>query len=121
MPKSYISGEQLYPPIVTSLVACFSLGMMSPSGNNANRPTLFTRDDGNIPGYALSFAGGQGLFIKSLNAQGWNGIGNIAIFTCFIVTKYNKPNSAATGREACISFDPPSLEKPSTRLITGIT
>ena len=25
--------------------------------------------------------------------------------------KYNKPNSAATGREACISFDPPSFGK----------
>ena len=25
VPKSYISGEQLYPPIVTSLVACYSL------------------------------------------------------------------------------------------------
>ena len=25
VPKSYISGEQLYPPILTSLVACYSL------------------------------------------------------------------------------------------------
>ena len=32
---------------------------------------------------ALNFTGGQGLFTKSLNAQGWNGIGNIATFTCF--------------------------------------
>jgi len=43
----------------------------------------------NLPGYALNFTGGQGLFIKSLNAQGWNGIGNIAVFTSFIVMKYN--------------------------------
>ena len=50
-------------------------------------------------------------FTKSLNAQGWNGIGNIATFTCFIVMKYNKPNSAATGREVCISFDPPRFGK----------
>ena len=48
---------------------------------------------------------------KGLNAQGWNGIGNIAMFTCFVVMKYNKPNSSATGREACISFDPPSFGK----------
>ena len=46
----------------------------TPSGNNANRPKLFARDEGNLPGYALNFTGGQGLFIKSLNAQGWNGM-----------------------------------------------
>ena len=113
VPKSYIYGEQLYPPILTSLVACYSLytwqdvitrtGLSTvnywyqsannsdagyyytPSGNNANRPTLFARDGGNLPGYALNFTGGQGLFIKSLNAQGWNGIGNIAMFTCLLL------------------------------------
>ena len=33
------------------------------------------------------------------------------MFTCFVVMKYNKPNSAATGREACFRFDPPSFGK----------
>ena len=83
----------------------------TPSGNNANRPKLVDRDGGSVPGFALNFTGGQGLFTKGLNAQGWNGIGNIPMFTCFVVMKYNKPNSAATGREACISFDPPSYGK----------
>ena len=33
------------------------------------------------------------------------------MFTCFVAMKYNKPNSSAAGREACISFDPPSFGK----------
>ena len=77
----------------------------TPSGNNANIPKLIDRDGGSVPGFALNFTGGQGLFTKGLNAQ------RIPMFTCFVVMKYNKPNSSATGREACISFDPPSFGK----------
>ena len=94
VPKSYISAEYLYPPIITSLVACYSLytwqdviiktGLSivnywyqsagnsnagyyyTPSGNNANRPTLFARDEGNSPGYAPNFTGGQGLLSNPL-------------------------------------------------------
>ena len=149
IPKSYlesytntyvnqqVSGEQPYPPIISSLIACYSLytwtdviirsglatvnywylsaGNASSacyftlSGDNANRPTLSDRSG--LPGHCLNFSGGQGLFTKTLDARTFYGTTNLSSFTCFVVMKYNVNNANATPKQACISFDGGSYGK----------